>query len=116
VKKARKQESRIDVPLEEFVAKGQAAQADIDTYLIDAEIEKANQRVLDEIETADAKQLLQQLGMNQDTWPAALAIAKRWLKKHWSDGWRAAGGRAARHRKLPAHEGPAAKIHQWHRW
>jgi hypothetical protein len=58
---------------------------------------------LDAIETIDAEKLLKQLaerglvfdaevGAIEDEFAEALRIVKRWLKKHWSDGWRAAGG------------------------
>lgn len=78
----------IDVPLEDFAKKGMAAQAAVDR-------EDERQRQLDEIETGDARLLLTHLGSmgtpDPDS-PKMLAIVKRWLKKHWSDGWKAAGG------------------------
>lgn len=52
------------------------------------------QAKLDAIETDDACALLVQLGQPhvQPQSAQAVRIVKRWLKKHWSDGWRAAGG------------------------
>ena len=61
----------------------------------------AVQAELDRIGTEDALVLLSQLGSNQDS-AAALWLVKRWLKKHWSDGWLAAGGPSGAPKPSPA--------------
>ena len=49
------------------------------------------QEALDAIETADAMDMLDQVS-KADAMAEQIAIAKRWLKAHWSMGWKAAGG------------------------
>lgn len=56
------------------------------------------QRHLEEIETDDAVKLLEQLGIKTVT-SKELTTAKLWLKKHWNDGWTAAGRKPRRHAK-----------------
>lgn len=73
--------------LEKFVQIGAAAHAAVDEV-----IEHQKQKEYDRIETADAEKLLQQLGLQQEQTARNVAIVKSWLKKHWSDGWKAAGG------------------------
>jgi hypothetical protein len=75
MKKARKPDLKPDVPLQ---------------TLFDPEAER--QARLDAMETEDAVTMLVQLGANPADGARNIAIAKRWLKKHWSDGWRAASG------------------------
>jgi len=87
-KKARKTETEIDVPLDDirdFAKRGAAAQKAVDEVIAQAQ--------LDRIETEDANIMLQQIAAC-NTGLDALAVAKRWLKKHWSDGWKAAGGKS----------------------
>lgn len=100
-----------DVPLEEFVSKGMAAQR-----AADAEIAKHTE--LDRIETADARKMIEQLkaklmldalSKQQLDSQEGIQIVKRWLKKHWSDGWRAAGGPSGAPEQAPAKAGKAKR-------
>ncbi len=62
----------------------------------------ARQAELDRIETQDARLMLAQIAKPGSDEIERLLTAKRWLKKHWSDGWTAAGGPSGAPEEPPA--------------
>ena len=62
-----------------------------DRFLLEHYARPETQQHLDARETQDAMDMLDQVA-KADEMAHQIAIAKRWLKHHWSKGWQAAGG------------------------